>query len=164
MGRPAHQPELGALAVVTMRPVTASGSAWPLSLKVTILLAAATAAVGLSGDVLGASASPPVTEVVVTLKAPPLAAFGRTAGHARYAAQLGAAQTALARRIATAVPGSQVRWRFTHVLAGLAVVLPRSALDSLAAVPGVAEVWPSVRYHALREAGSPQQIGADKLW
>ena len=25
-------------------------------------------------------------------------------------------------------------------------------------------MWPNVRYHALRDAGGPEQIGADKLW
>ena len=135
------------------------------SLRILILVAAAAAAaVALSGDVLGAPASAPTTEVLVTLKAPPLAAFGGTAGHATYAVQLRAAQGALARRIATTIPGSRVRWRYTHVIDGLSVVLPRPAVDVLSTLPGVAEVWPNVRYHALREAGSPQQIGADKLW
>ena len=31
-------------------------------------------------------------------------------------------------------------------------------------IQGVAEVWPNIRYHALRDAGGPEQIGADKLW
>jgi subtilisin family serine protease len=31
-------------------------------------------------------------------------------------------------------------------------------------VPGVAEVWPNVRYHSLAVKLGPQQIGADKLW
>ena len=75
-----------------------------------------------------------------------------------------AAQSELSRRITAAVPGTQIRWRYTHVVAGLAVVIPRAELGALAALPGVAQVWPSVRYHALRDADGPQQIGADKLW
>ena len=101
---------------------------------------------------------------MVTLKAPPLSAFGAIAGHRTYAGRLSAAQDALARRIVGSVPGSRIHWRYTHVLDGLAVVLPRTAVGSLASVPGVAEVWPNLRYHGLRPTGTPQQIGADKLW
>ena len=42
-----------------------------------IVVAAATAAVVFSGDGLGGRAAP-MTEVVVTLKAPPLSMFGRS--------------------------------------------------------------------------------------
>jgi subtilisin family serine protease len=129
-----------------------------------LALAAAAAAVAVSGGAAGAPASTADAEVVVTLKAPPLAAFGNAGRHPIYAMQLHAAQAALAQRIVAAMPGSRIRWRYTHVLNGLAVVLPRSAITSLANLPGVAQVWPNVRYHALRVAGTPQQIGADKLW
>src|SRR5207253_2031066 len=47
---------------------------------------------------------------------------------------------------------------------GLAVVLPRSEVAALARVPGVAKVWPNVRYHSLAAPLGPQQIGADKVW
>jgi subtilisin family serine protease len=127
-------------------------------------LAAAGAAVGLSGGAAGARDSTTVTEAVVTLTAPPLAAFGTAHGHLTYAMRLRAAQTALAQKIVASVPGSQIRWRYTHVVNGLAVVVPRASTASLARLPGVAQVWPNVRYHALRAAGTPQQIGADKLW
>jgi subtilisin family serine protease len=127
-------------------------------------LAAAAAAVAFSGGAAGVPASPSETEVVITLKAPPLSAFGTIAGHGTYAGQLHAAQDALASRIVTSVPRARIRWRYTHVLDGLAVVLPRSAIGSLESVPGVAHVWPNVRYHGLRATGAPQQIGADKLW
>jgi subtilisin family serine protease len=126
-----------------------------------------TVAVCLSGDVLGAHRAGPTTEVVVTLKAPALAAFGRTfqsASHAAYARQMAAAQSELVRRVQSAVPAAQVRWRYRLVANGFAVALPRSELSRLAHVPGVARIWPSVRYHALRELAGPEQIGADKLW
>ena len=116
---------------------------------------------------LGARRAIPTTEVVVTLKAPSLSGFGRTlesASHASYARQMAAAQFELVRRVRSAVPSAQVRWRYRLVANGFAVVLPRSDVSRLARVPGVARVWPSVRYHALREAGGPEQIGADKLW
>ncbi len=134
---------------------------------VLLALAVATAAVLLAGDVGAAVGSRATAEVVVTLKAPPLAAFGRSlqsASHHGYRVQLRAAQDELAARITHTVPGSRVRWRYTHVVDGFAVVVPRSEVAALASVPGVDRVWPNVRYHALRAAGGPQQIGADKLW
>ena len=103
----------------------------------------------------------------MTLQAPSLSAFGRTlqsASHAAYVRQMGAAQSELIRRVQAAVPLAQVRWRYRLVANGFAVVVPRSEVSQLAQVPGVARVWPSVRYHALRETGGPEQIGADKLW
>jgi subtilisin family serine protease len=129
-----------------------------------LALAAVGAAVAVSAGAAGAPAPTDETEVVVTLKAPPLAAFGSAHGHRTYAMQLRAAQAALADRIVASVPGSRIRWRYTHVANGLAVVLPHSSFAALANTPGVARVWPNVRYHALRLAGTPQQIGADKLW
>jgi subtilisin family serine protease len=134
----------------------------------TALAAAATAVVLLSGDVSAAPGTPvTTTEVVVTMKALPLAAFGRSlqsTAHDSYRAQLRAAQNELSRRITASMPDSRVRWRYTHVVDGLAVVVPRGGVEALAAIPGVDHVWPSVRYHALRDDGGPQQIGADKLW
>ena len=52
------------------------------------ILAAAVAAVVLSGDGLGAPGAGPPVEVVVTLKAPPLSAFGRSLQSASHAAYL----------------------------------------------------------------------------
>jgi subtilisin family serine protease len=132
-----------------------------------LLLAAATAAVALSGDVLGARPADPATEVVVTLKAPPLARFGRSllsASHSDYLKRIDAEQNVVAHRIRTAFPTAQVRWRYRLVADGLAVVVPRSQVGALAHVPGVEKVWPNVRYHALRDTGGPEQIHADQLW
>ena len=132
-----------------------------------IVLAAATAAVVFSGDVLGARQPAATTEVVVTLKSPSLASFGRTlqsAGHSAYRVRMRSAQDALAERVQSALPAAKIRWRYSIVANGFAVVVPRSQLGALAAVPGVDRVWPNVRYHALRTVGGPEQIGADKLW
>ncbi|HZO97088.1 MAG TPA: S8 family serine peptidase [Gaiellaceae bacterium] len=65
-----------------------------------------------------------------------------------------------------AIPGARVRWRYRLVIDGFAVVLPAGELPRLARVPGVAAVWPSVRYHggAASAASSPELIGAEKLW
>jgi len=126
----------------------------------------AASAIALSGDGFG---HPPVStaEVVVTLKAPPLAVFGRSllsARHTSYLRRLDAQQALVSTRIEQAIPSSRIRWRYKLVANGLAVVLPRSAIPMLAHVPGVARVWPNVRYHALAAKLGPQQIGADKLW
>jgi len=130
-------------------------------------VAVAAVAVAVSGSGLGATSQGPVTEVVVTLKAAPLSSFGRSlqsASHAAYARRVAAAQHVLARRIESALPDARTRWRYRLVANGLAIVLPSSEVGALARVPGVAAVWPNVRYHALRDAAGPQQIGADKLW
>jgi subtilisin family serine protease len=118
-----------------------------------------------------------MTEVVVTLRAPALSAFGRSlesSSHHIYMRQVDSAQTALATRITTMLPDAQVRWRYHLVTDGMAVYLPRSQAAMLARIPGVGRVWPNVRFHALRDTvafaaaaatvSGPQQIGADKLW
>ncbi|HVW89694.1 MAG TPA: protease inhibitor I9 family protein, partial [Gaiellaceae bacterium] len=108
-----------------------------------------------------------MTEVVVTMKAPPLASFGRSlfsASHATYLRQLASAQAALTDRIESTVPASRVRWHYRLVADGVSVVLPKSQVSALRSVPGVAEVWPNVTYHALAGGSGVQQIGADQLW
>ena len=103
----------------------------------------------------------------MTLKSPPLATFGRSllsARHASYRRQLESEQAVVSARIEQTIPSSRIRWRYRLVANGLAVVLPRAEISKLARVPGVAEVWPNVRYHSLAVKLGPQQIGADKLW
>ncbi len=110
----------------------------------------------------------PLTEVVVTLRAPALSAYGRrvlaSATRRDYLARIDAEQSVVTQHIRAALPAAQVRWHYRIVANGLAVAVPRSQVAELARVPGVAEVWPNVRYHALRVVGGPEQIGADKLW
>jgi subtilisin family serine protease len=130
-------------------------------------VAAATAAAALSGAGHAGNAVP-TTEVVVTLKAPALTAFGRSltsARHERYARELAAAQRQAARNLLSAVPNARLRWRYRLVANGFAVVLPTADLPRLARVPGL-ELWPNVRYRSLslRVVNSPELIGADKLW
>ena len=112
--------------------------------RLALLLATVSlAAVVLSGDSLGAHGQGPMTEVVVTLRAPSMAAFGRSlqsASHRLYMRQVDAAQTALAMRITTALPEAQIRWRYHLVADGMAVYLPRSQAALLTRVPGVARV------------------------
>src|SRR5581483_3156723 len=121
--------------------------------KWVIFLAAAAAAVCLSGDGLSAPPPGPLTEVVVTVKAP--FAPGRNLQSARVD------QATVVRSVQAAIPDAQVRWRYHLVLNGFAVALPRSQVARLAQLPGVAKVWPNVTYHA---ADDVSQIGAPALW
>ena len=119
--------------------------------------------------------APNGVEVVVTLAAPPLAEYrpARTLAGRRlalgssrslaYSRTLQTAQRMLAQRITTTIPEATVRWRYSIVVNGLAVVVPRDRVPSLAHVPGIAHVWPSVTYHALLDRSAPL-IGAPKLW
>jgi subtilisin family serine protease len=141
-------------------------------------LAAAIAAALFAGVARPASSQP--IEVVVTLDALPLAEAIqqsrvltasakthrldlRSPTSVDYLRAVTAAQRTLAARIASAVPGARITWRYGVVLDGMAVLLPRAELGRLASVPGVAKVWPSVTYRPLLDR-SPHLIGADQMW
>ena len=159
----------------------------PLALAVTAALAL------LAG---GSSAAPArssekLVEVVVTLPRPSLAmavAHNRTLAatalrrHAlavrapaavSYLRTLAATQHTLAARLAVTIPAAEIRWHYGVALDGVSVVLPASDLARLRALPG-ATVWPTVTYHALRDAPrsssaaaanpGPGLIGATALW
>lgn len=121
-------------------------------------------------------------EVVVTLKAPPLAqalvhqrtlafsSFARpqrvlptTPASRSYLDRLAQTQRLVQSRIRAAIPTARLRWQYGIVLNGFAVVVPQSRLDRLARIPGVAQVWPNVRYHPLLDR-TPQLIGAPTVW
>jgi subtilisin family serine protease len=122
-------------------------------------------------------------EVVVTLKAPPLAqafavqprtlaysAFARplrllvtTPASSLYLARLAATQRVVADRIRTAIPVAHTRWHFGVVLDGFSVVVPQNRLDELARIPGVDRVWPTYQYHELLDR-TPSLIGAPQVW
>jgi subtilisin family serine protease len=123
---------------------------------------------------------PTPVEVVVTLQAPPLAGaiassrvLSSQARSARlslgsptsvsYLRGLAAAQRALERRIVRAIPAAHVRWRYSVVLNGLAVVVPPGEVARLGKLPGVVRVYSSIRYRA-RLDRTPAQIGAPELW
>ncbi len=125
----------------------------------------------------GAS-SESLVEVIVALDAEPLAVArpGRTlaaTGGRRlslatttsraYLRSLATTQDALEERIEDALPQAEIRWRYRVVANGLAVVVPRDQVERLASVPGIARIYPSVRYTRLLDRG-PQQIGAPALW
>jgi subtilisin family serine protease len=63
-------------------------------------------------------------------------------------------------RIEAAIPSAETRWRYSVVLNGLAVVVPAGEAARLARVPGVAQVYPSVRYRAVGGADSAAPISA----
>ncbi len=119
----------------------------------------------------------PLTEVIVELASPPLAAAnpGRatygpvrklglaTAASRSYLARLDREQDALARRIESSIPSATVRWRYSIVANGLAVALPPAALPRLRQVAGIAHVTPPVAYRLALDR-SPTQIGAPALW
>ena len=119
-------------------------------------------------------------EVVVGLAAPPLAEAhaqsrvltdaARTARldlrsptSVSYLRALASAQQTLAARIVAAIPSAQVRWHYSVVLNAIAVVVPRRDLARLGSTPGVAQVYPNLRYHSLLDR-SPGLIGAPILW
>jgi subtilisin family serine protease len=142
------------------------------------------AAAALAALVVAPGAQPArgdgLVEVVVTMDAPPLAyAISKSrvlTGHVKaqrldlraptsvgYLASLASAQRALAARITSSVPASRVTWRYSVVLDGLAVVVPRSQLARLGSTPGVEQVWPNVTYRPLLDR-SPGLIGAPQMW
>jgi subtilisin family serine protease len=127
-----------------------------------------------------AAATPRQVEVVVALDAPPLAraiASSRaltTAARTRrlnlraptsvaYLRALATAQASLEARITGAIPDADVRWRYRIVLNALAVAVPFTEARRLSSLPGVARVYPSVRYRAQLDR-TPGQIGATALW
>ena len=104
-----------------------------------------------------------MVEIVVGLTQKPLATTRWAAGRQLQSRTMVSAQAALAHRIDQTIPDAQVRWRYRLVANGMAVVVPRSQLARLTSLPGVAKVYPSVRYRTQLDR-SPQQIGAPALW
>jgi subtilisin family serine protease len=134
-----------------------------------VVAAAVLAAVFVSSDSRGGTGLGPSTEVVVTLQQPSLSMAVRrplaaTPSSRAALAHIDAEQAVVSDRIVSTVPGATIRWRYRLVENGLAVVLPQKEIALLQTLPGVAKVWPNLRYHDLAVKGSPQQIGADKLW
>jgi len=130
----------------------------------------AAAALALPFGIASATSPPssvqPRVEFVVTLEKAPLARTG-LALHARagasYLAAVARQQDALIRRLELAVPGARVRWRYQVVVDGLAVVAPASSQTRIAALSGVAAVYPAVQYRRTLFS-SPAVIGAPQLW
>ena len=127
-----------------------------------------------------AAGAAPRIEVVVGLSQPSLVAYAhgqRTLqgyGHARrvlasafgsrlYLARLRGEQSAVARRIERALPGSHIRRHYTTVLDGLSVLLRPDQVRGLHRIAGISAVYPNLRYHPLTDT-VPEVIGAPGLW
>ena len=108
-------------------------------------------------------ASGELVEVVVGLSQQPLGVTRWKAGRQLQSRTLVSAQNRAADAIAAQLPEAQIRWHYKLVANGMAVVLPRSQLGRLTALPGVAKVYPSVRYRPQLDRSTPQ-IGAPTLW
>ncbi len=140
-------------------------------------LAAVATLGGSSGAIAHAAGS---VEVVVTLKAPPLAQVPRStarldldsAASKAYLAGLERQQNAVASRIVAAIPGARPRWRYGVTLNGLAIVVPSRQVAKLEHVAGVDHVWPTATYHLARTTvgtaaaigPAVDAIGASALW
>jgi subtilisin family serine protease len=122
-----------------------------------VIAAAVFACCSLTGATAAPRTAQGSTEVVVTLKRPPLA---ETHGDGRALAR---DQASLERRIERTIPGSHVRWRYSHVLDALAVVLPARDAGRLSSIGGVQDVYPSVQYQPALDT-SPGLIKAPVLW
>ncbi len=140
---------------------------------VALVLAAPSAASARGGtddrvEVVVGLASPSLAEAVSQSRALTAAAKTRRLDlraptSASYLRTLEAQHTALAARIQAAFPSATIRWRYSVVLNALAVVVRPSDLTRLSSLPGVALVYPNIRYHSLLDR-SPALIGAPTLW
>jgi subtilisin family serine protease len=115
------------------------------------------------GQAPAPSAGGPVTEVVVTLAAPPLAYAGGDRGAA--AQRIAAQQARFLEELRSAVPSATTRWRYRTVTNGFAVVLPQRSVPLLQSLPGVRDVATGTSYGASSTtATSAGRIGEHVLW
>ena len=80
-----------------------------------------------------------------------------------YLKYLSQKQNDFAAAAAAAIPGATVTYKFDVVLNAVAMTVPASKVDELAALPGVVAVYPDeLRY--IQTDNSPQFIGAPTVW
>lgn len=108
------------------------------------------------GDIAGLPATAPIRTGARRLDA-------TTAASRNYLAYLDQRQRAFARQAMAAIPQARLAARYRLVFGGVAMIIPASQLDRLAALPGVAWVQRDELRHADTDR-SPQFIGADVLW
>ena len=112
-----------------------------------------------------------LAEVVVELEEPGLAQALRSAERLdldsreslRRLTRLAVQQELVEQRIAAAVPGAKVRWRYRVVLNAMAVLVPHGAVERVERIRGVREVYPSVRLSPSLDR-SVAAIGAPTVW
>ncbi len=123
-----------------------------------------TLALLLPGSAAARPAEPAAAPVrVIVALDEPAAARALATGAGRDALRsIDVAQRRALARILAASPTAEVSWRYRIVLDGLALTLPPGDVARVAALPGVAAVYPSVRYQAL--GGAPELIGAPAIW
>ena len=80
-----------------------------------------------------------------------------------YRAELAQAQARVAQRIRAAIPGAEVRWRYTVTLDGLAVVLPARDVARLRRIPGVVRVDGNSRFVA-QDTANVTAVKAPLIW
>ena len=80
-----------------------------------------------------------------------------------YRADLAQAQARVAQRIRAAIPGAEVRWRYTVTLDGLAVVLPARDVARLRRIPGVVRVDGNSRFVA-QDTANVTAVKAPLIW
>jgi len=102
------------------------------------------------------SAGGELVEVIVRLEGPSVARGGRMS-------TLAAEQRDTEARVVESIPSASVQRRYSIVLNGLALLVPERDLGRLESTDGVARVYPSVSYRALRSS-TPGFIGATALW
>jgi subtilisin family serine protease len=104
-----------------------------------------------------------IVRVIVELDVPP-AARALSTRHARSVLRsVERAQRVALRRILAVSPTAVADWRYRIVLDGVSVALPAEDVARVAALPGVAAVYPSVTYAALG-GDAPATIGAPAVW
>jgi subtilisin family serine protease len=125
-----------------------------------LFLAATGLALPLAAASVGGPSRPqgPRVELVVLLEQPP--ATTRTRGAL---AAVTRRQDSVLERLRREVPGATVAWRYRVVMNGFSVVAPAGAVTRIAALPGVSDVYESVRYHRSLYR-SPAVIGAPSVW
>lgn len=121
--------------------------------------------------------------LIVRLSAPPVVRYGggvpglaatrRPAGAGKwdrnaravrdYRAHLAREHTAFERLLRAVVPRAEVVHRYDMVVGGVAVVAPESAIETIAALPGVVGIYVD-RENAPATNKSPSFVGAKKLW
>jgi subtilisin family serine protease len=117
------------------------------------------------------AAGPALAEVVVELKEPGIAKAldgptrldSESATSRRRLRRIAAEQDLVEAKIADAVPGAKVRWRYRIVLNALAVLVPRRSAERLKRIPGVRDVHPSVYLRPSLDR-SVAAIGAPTVW